>query len=360
MKREAKLLITKAIDSLLLSVEFFNRPQDKGRVTATLILVDHSFEMLLKACILQKGRNIRDKRANQTYGFDKCVRVSLSDETVKFINEEQALILQGINALRDAAQHHLLDISENQFYIHMQSGLTLFRDILKTVFDIELHDYLPNRVLPISTTAPLDIDILFNSEVNEVVKLLQPGSRKQIEARAKLRPLLLLDSSLKGERLQPSPGHLNKIGRDLVLGKPWQDIFSGVASMSIAATDTGHGLGIHWTKKEGIPIHTVPEGTPGASVVAVKRVDELSFYNLSHHQLAEKVGLTGPKTTALVRYLKLEENREYCKIIRIGKSAFKRYSQKAVEHIKDKLPKVSMNDIWKQYGSTHRKEQNAV
>jgi hypothetical protein len=49
MKREARLLLEKACDSLLLSIELFNRPHDRGRVTGTLIQLDHAFEMLLKA-----------------------------------------------------------------------------------------------------------------------------------------------------------------------------------------------------------------------------------------------------------------------------------------------------------------------
>jgi len=32
--------------------------------------------------------------------------------------------LQTINGCRDTAQHHLLDISEQQLYIHAQSGVT--------------------------------------------------------------------------------------------------------------------------------------------------------------------------------------------------------------------------------------------
>ena len=37
MKREAKHLLTKAIDLLVLSVEHYNRPSDRGRVHAVLI-----------------------------------------------------------------------------------------------------------------------------------------------------------------------------------------------------------------------------------------------------------------------------------------------------------------------------------
>ena len=52
MRREAQLLPKKAKDSLLLSVEFFNRPNDRGRVSGSLILLDHAFEMFMKAAII--------------------------------------------------------------------------------------------------------------------------------------------------------------------------------------------------------------------------------------------------------------------------------------------------------------------
>ena len=117
MKREVRLLVTKACDSLLLSIELFNRPYDRGRVSGVLIQMDHSFEMLLKAAILHKGGRIREKRARETIGFEACVRRGLSDGEIKFLTEEQALTLQAINGLRDAAQHYLLDVSENQLYV---------------------------------------------------------------------------------------------------------------------------------------------------------------------------------------------------------------------------------------------------
>lgn len=319
MKRETRLLLGKACDSLVLSIEIFNRPHDLGRVTTVLILLDHSFEMLLKAGIVHRGRPIRERRANETLGFNKCIRCALSDGNIKFLTEEQALTLQGINSLRDAAQHHLLDISEDQLYMHIQAGVTLFRDLLLTVFGRDLSELLPNRVLPVSTSAPMDLTVLFDNETAEVVKLLQPGSRKRLEAQAKLRPLVILDTSIKGEKGQPSPGKLRRLGHELVAGKAWQDVFPGVASMEITATGTGPGLALRLTKKEGVPIHVVPEGTPGAAVVAVKRVNELGYYCLSLRQVADQAGLTMPRTTAMIRYLGMEAEPDYFKLLEIAK-----------------------------------------
>ncbi len=349
MKKEAGILFNKALNSLILSIEHFNRPWDKGRAEAVLIFLDHSFEMLLKSAILYRSGKIREKRANQTIGFDVCIRKALSDGTIRFLTNEQALSLQAINSLRDAAQHHIVDLSEQHLYLHAQSGLTIFREILKKVFTRDLIGFLPERVLPISTSSPRDIASFFEIEIDEIKKLLKPRSRKHVEAFAKLRGLTILEGAIQGERLQPSTGDLKRISTQIQSGQSWDKIFPGVASIEFTTKGYGPSLDLRITKKEGMPVHVVPEGTPGAAVVAIKRVDELGFYNLSLTQLAEKVGLTGPKTTALIRHLNLQADPDCFKQIVIGKTKFNRYSQKAIDHIKRELPVVSMEKIWAQH-----------
>lgn len=349
MKREARLLLDNAVDSLILSVEHFNGADERGRTTTVLILLDHSFEMLLKASILNRGGKIRERRARETIGFDACVRRALSDAKIRFLSSEQALTLQTINGLRDAAQHHLIDISEQQMYAHTQSGVTLFADILKAVFNQDLSSRLPARVLPISTVAPADMQTFFETEIEEVKKLLRPGKRRRTEAYARLRPLAILDATIRGEKLQPSSGELNVKGEQLSKGKTWAEVFPGAASISFTTNGVGQPFNLRITKKEGIPVQLVPEGTPGASVVAVKRVNELDFYNLGRDQLADKVGLSGPKTSAVIWCLKLQEDVECFKQLTIGQSKFNRYSQKAIDRTKEALINTPADDMWKKY-----------
>ena len=356
MKREAKLLLDKACDALVLSIELFNRPHDRGRVSSTLIQLDHGFEMLMKAAILQRGGRIRDKRAKETIGFKACVRRSLSDGDINYLSENQALVLQTINGLRDAAQHHLLDISENQLYLHIQSGVTLFRDLLKSVFDQALNTHLPGRVLPVSTSPPMDLETLFASEIVEIKKLLRPGKRRQIEALARLRPLAILNGTIQGEKGQPSDSDLRRIGKDVAEGNSWDNIFKGVAAIDVTASGTGPDLSLRLSKKEGIPVQLVQEGTPGAAVVAVKRVDELAFYSLGAKLLSENLSLTVPKTLAVVEYLGLRDNAECYKEFKIGKTVHKRYSSKAIGKIKRILKKESAEQIWtKRSGARNRR-----
>ncbi len=354
MKKESKMLLDKALDSLMLSINSFNSPFDRGRVSSVLILLDHSFEMIMKAAILHKGGKIREKGKKETIGFDNCVRKGLSDSVLKFVTNEQAMVLQTINGLRDAAQHHLLEISESQLYIHVQSGLTLFSDLLLRVFGINISSVLPNRTLPVSTEMPLDLEMMFDYEIAKIKEMMKPGKRKQTEAEARLRPLAILDSVIKGEKGQPTKRQLNDIKNEITSGKTWQKIFVGAASIRISTEGSGPSISLRISSKEGEPIQLVPEGTPGASVVAVRRVNELGYYTLTLNQVAREVKLTPPKTLAVIRSLGLQENSEYFKEFNMGSQKYKRYSAKVTVAIKEKLKVTTLDEIWRKFNPSKK------
>lgn len=349
MKKEAKLLRDKGISSILLSIDHFNRVSEVGRSEAVLIFLDHSFEMLLKAGILAKGGKIREPREANTIGFDKCVRKALSDTS--FLTEEQALVLQAINGLRDAAQHHLLDLSEGQLYFHAQSGVTLFRDVLKDVFGEDLANALPPRVLPVSTVVPSDPLEMFATELDAVKQLLAPGRRHRAEAEAKLRGLAIVDGALQGQFVQPSEAELRKLGSRLTGGEKFDQLFPGIGAVTFQTDGVGPSLSLRIAKKEGIPVTVVPEGTRGAGVIALKRVDELGFYSLGHNELAKKVGLTTNKTTAAIRILGIKHDPDCYKEVAIGKVKYQRYSQNAIQRIEDLLSDKTADEIWSEYRS---------
>ncbi|OBJ84064.1 DUF3644 domain-containing protein [Mycobacterium sp. 1245852.3] len=349
MKKESKLLKEKATNSLLLSIDHFNRPWDVGRLEAVLILLDHSFEMLLKSAILFRGGKIRKPREKNTIGFDDCVRIALSTGEVRFLSDEQALVLQTINGLRDAAQHHLLTLSEGQLYFHTQSGVTLFRDILHEVFNEELSNLLPGRALPVSTVAPTEPLIMFREEVDEIKRLLAPGRRKRAEAEARLRGLAIVDGALQGELLQPGASQLRKLGKHIVAGKSLDEVFPGISAVHFTTEDTGLHVNLRIATKEGIPVTLVPEGTPNATVVGVKRVDELGYYNLGHNQLAQKVGISPSKLTAVVRMSKLKEDSACSKEFKIGRSRHQRYSQNAIARVRECIDIRGLDNIWKEF-----------
>ena len=91
------------------------------------------------------------------------------------------------------------------------------------------------------------------------------------------------------------------------------------------------------------------EGEGTGAVVAVRRVNELDFYSLGAKDLAEKVGLTLPKSRAVVDHLALREDPEFFKEIRIGSMRHPRYSSNAIKKMKDALKTESIDDIWADY-----------
>lgn len=204
MKKRARLMFDKSVDSLVLAIEHFNRPWDRGRSEAVLILLDRAFELLLKAIILHKGGKIREPYAKETIGHEKCVRKCLTDEKVRCLTQDQGLTIQIINSFRDAAQHDIVELSEQELYMYSQAGVTLYRDLLKNVFGEDLKSFLPERVLPVSTEPPRDLHAMMEAGFEEIQALLKPNSRRQIEAKAKLKAMAIVESSLSGVRSQPS------------------------------------------------------------------------------------------------------------------------------------------------------------
>lgn len=45
-----------------------------------------------------------------TIGCDLCLRKCLSDESLKCLAEDEAVTLQSLNTMRDAAQHYMIEL----------------------------------------------------------------------------------------------------------------------------------------------------------------------------------------------------------------------------------------------------------
>jgi hypothetical protein len=349
MRREAKHLLTRGVDSLVLAIEHFNRPHDRGRTEAVLILADHAFELLLKAAIVHKGGRIRRRKDPNTMGFEGCVNACLLDPKVKFLKNEEADTLRILNNLRDGAQHHFIIVSEQQLYTVIQAAVTLFDDLLSRVFLRRLADHVPQRVLPISTLPPKDFPSLMDEEIASIRAAFSKGTRRRADARARLRTIALIDGALRQDPRHPTDAELHAKLADLNSGD-WRKVFRGAAALTISADGGGRPISLRLTKTDGIAVHLVKEGDPSATVTAVKKVDALSFYNLNLTAVAAEVALSPPRSLAVVRFLKLQDDEECFKEFRIGKSVFHRYSPTAVTRIREALPGLDMAKVWTQFG----------
>lgn len=346
MRKEAKALHQKAVDSLVLAVGHFNSPWDRGRAEATLIMLDRAFELLLKAVIVHRGGGIREKDKSLTIGFDQCLRKCFSDAALKCLSDDDVVTLQNLNSLRDAAQHYLVEVSEEQLYIYAQAAVSLFGRLVNEAFGIPLSRDVPERVLPVAARPPRDLGKVLDAEFAAIKDMVAPGSRRRLDAKAKLRAFAILESSLEGKKTQPDDRELDAALKRIQQGETWRDIFPGVATLRIDPDATGPGIALRITKNQGEAVALVPEGAEGATVIAVKRVNELDYYSLGMKQLSKKLGLTQQRALLLVDRFGIQNNADYFKEIRIGSQVHKRYSRPALERLHDLKREVDLDALW--------------
>lgn len=223
LRRETIRFKRQALDSLILAIELFNRPHKASRTEAVLFFLQHAFEMLLKAAIYQDRGRVHEPRSPTTYGFDKCLAITRSD--LNIITQDMANTLSILDGHRDCAMHHLLEMSEEALYLHAQAAVTMFDDILKRAFKESLRDYLPERVLPISTSPPKEMYLFMDKEFTGIRDLIAPGRHRRAEAKARIRPYLIMESALQGDRRQPTDAQVSRVIRRMKTGDDWQAIF---------------------------------------------------------------------------------------------------------------------------------------
>ena len=355
VRKESRTLHAKAVDSLVLAVDHFNRAWDRGRTEAVLILLDRSFELLLKAIIVHRagGSAIREPgKEGMTLGFDPCLRKCLSDAKLKCLNEDDAVALQALNTLRDAAQHYMVELADDHLYVHAQSAVTLFGRLTDEVFGRALVDEIPRRILPVCAKVPSGIESMFDIEFADIKRVVTPGSRRRLDAKARLRSMAILQASLDGKKSQPSDGELDRIVKRINKGEDWRAIFPGVATLTIQPDGTGPGLSIRITRNKGEAVRLVQEGDANAAVVAVKRVNETDFYSLGARDLAKKLGRNETRLLWFIRREEVQENPDFFKVITIGKSPFKRYSKLCYEMLRKRLAEVDLDALWEGRNAT--------
>jgi len=349
LRRETRKFKKRAIESLMLATELFNRPHDRGRIESVLIMLQHAFEMLLKGVIFQKRGRIHEKGEDISYTFDKCLSISLSD--INIISGDDFRTLSILDCLRDCAMHNLLDVSENVLYLHTQAAFTIFDDILFKVFSEHLADYLPDRVLPISTNPPQDLQMFLDSEFNQIRSLLSPGKRRLADVRGRLRYHMIVESCVQGNARQPSDKELTKTIRAIQRGQNRNMLFPGVTTLRLDTEGHGLSFSVRFTRQEHAPpVRLVREHEAEAKeATLVREVNLLDRYSMGLRDLSHKLGITQPMAVAMVYHLHIKDDPDCFREFRIGRTSHNRYSPKALERLRQALQTVKLKKVWREY-----------
>ena len=340
-----RALRERAANSLILAIELFNRPQDRGRTEAVLILLQHAFEMLLKAIIVDKTGVVHEKSQRFTYGFERCLRIA--HEELQLLSQDERSTLSNLDSQRDIVSHYFSVLSEDLLYVHAQSATTLFGELLNRAFSIHLSDLIPTRVLPVSPRPPTDLQILIGSELAHIDALLTPNSRKGPAAEARLYPLVAMARSFRGETERVSRTEILKAVRRRRQGHDWHVILPDVAQLHLDTAGQGASLSLTIRKDGAVPVRIVKEPDQAVGTILKHEVNIWDKYNMGRDDLAKKLAITGPRASAIIEELEIQQDPDCFKLLRRKKSQFKGYSKRALDRIRKALNEgLDVDAVW--------------
>ncbi|MCK0114335.1 hypothetical protein MWU75_19540 [Ornithinimicrobium sp. F0845] len=355
MRATAKALHGKALSSMRTAMTAFNSPHDDGRATAVLLHLQHPFEMLLKAALVQGRAKVFDKKTGRSIGFESAVNHSCQLTNLK-LTQSEAGTLRAIDALRDDEQHWFNDVSEGLLYLHARASVTLFDDLLFRAFHQRLADYLPVRVLPVSTEAPQDILALVDSEYANIAELLKPGRRARGDARAKIRTLLALEAHV-AEDTRVSDSDVNRVEKGIKAGKTRQLVFPKLSPLSAEISGEGLTVKVKIVKQaDALPVRLVRDGNGGEDVdaAAVREVDLQKKFHWSPFDLADKLSISRPRATALRDHLGIDKDPDCRHVFEFGSQKHPRFSDNALTRMRDAVANQDLVAIWESHGPGRR------
>lgn len=342
LQRDCKTLKEKAISSLRIAMESFNSYSEDGRITTTLLHLQHACEMLLKAVLCQKKVPVFDKSTGKSIGFEKCLRLCEQDHGLR---KDEAGIMRAIDGLRDAAQHWFIVISEEMLYMHTRALITAFDAYLKRTLELDLACHIPPRVLPVSTIPPGDFEFLFNKEYDRIRDLLRPGKRQRDEARGRIRSLLAMEA-LVADEVEISEKDIDRIEKAIREGDEPSVVFPRLITVGTATEGEGVTLKVQLVKKEGAPIRYVGGDDPEAAA-AIREVDMRKKFHLERAKLAKKLKLSEPKAKVLRQHLGIDDDPTCCRVFEFGAASFPCFSDNAYNKMKEALDGgLDINALW--------------
>jgi hypothetical protein len=360
---ESEMYKKKATDSLVLVVEFFNRPHDTGRLASVLFHLNHALEMLMKSVLLEHNYDIR-KEDGRTIQLSSCISVlhggTADDSGLDLLSEDEKTSLEEISTHRNEAMHGNTIIGEQLLYAYARSGISIFNSILNEEFNESLNDHLPNRVLPISGMPLKHLDIIYQEETEEIEELLDQGAREA--ARARARAIEISNRQQEGEENPPSDDEVDDILDRIEEGDDFDNIFPGVSNLRFGVEGEGPTIKLKFTKSEGQPVHQVTDTEEADDyVIGYREVNPFDRYSLGIYDLADHVearyegskDITRSKVWAIVRKIGIHGDEDYHKELTTPSGDQKdSYTPKAIDRVIEAIEsgEVDPQTAWETHG----------
>lgn len=352
LRNETKHLRNKSLSSIRSAMTAFNSLEEDGRATRVLLHLQHSFEMLLKASLVQNKHAVFDKATGKSIGFSKCV--NLSNGKPIALTAEEAGTLRSIDAMRDEEQHWYTIVDEGLLFLYTRAGVTLFDDLLHRVFEERLADHMPLRVLPVGTEPPQDFQTLVDREYANISELLKPGRRARADADARVRTLLAMEAQVDPDA-EVSSADVRRVVRGIQSGKSREAVFPQLSAVATDIQGAGLSVEVRILKQEGVPVRLVQD-SDDTDAAAFRLVPLQKKFHRGAFDLADKLNLSRPKAAALRYHLGIDSDPDCVYTFTFGSQKHVRYSDNAFTRMRDALQGgVDMAVIWAAHGTGRHK-----
>ena len=218
-------------------------------------------------------------------------------------------VFRAVDAMRDTEQHWYAVVPEELLYTEARAFVTAFDELLSRTFRERLADYLPTRVLPVSTLPlPTDISLLFDSKFANVRELLKPGKRQRDEARGLIRTMLAMEAHI-AEEVEVNERDVDRVEKGIRAGKAWDVVFPRLAQITAAFEGEGNAVVVHISKAEGAPVRIIKaDDATVTDATAIREVDLQKRYRYSPTELAQHLELRPHQAAALKNHLEIDED----------------------------------------------------
>lgn len=321
----------------------FNALDDDGRATRVLLHLQHAFEMLLKAALVQSKKPVFDKASGRSIGFAKCLNLAAQDP-IK-LSDEEAGTLRVIDEMRDNEQHWFTTVDEGLLYLHARAAVTLFDDLLARVFDDRLAEHLPLRVLPVGTEAPQEFQTLVDREYTKIAELLRPGRRARAEAESRIRSLLAMEAHVNPDAAV-SDADVRRVLKGVQAGKARSAVFPQLSDVGQVVSGMGLTVQVRFVKKGGLPVQYVGDDE-SVDAAAIREVPLQKKYWRGPFELADKLNLSRPRAWALRDHLGIDNDPSCHYLFTFGSQKHGRYSDNALTKMREALDAgIDMEAVW--------------
>ena len=192
--------------------------------------------------------------------------------------------------------------------------------------------------------------MLLDSELSQVDGLLKPGSRKGRQATARLRSIMALATASRDEAERVTEEELRRAVSRRRKGEDWKVIFPEVAQLKLDTQGGGIPVYLRIKKEAELAVRVAkPDETPDGTLIK-QEINIWDKYNMGRDDLARKLGLTGPKTSALILELQLQENPECFKVLKRKSFTSNGYSKKALDRLRQALADgINVEATWQKH-----------